>query len=401
MKKRLLLTLISNLILTTFVLVSCSDEDVWKLGFIENNPLANPTLVQDIQNNRSDNVKYEKNSDGYIDLRSTKVDSSYLDEITLTDLNNFTTFDTLTEWPEALPEGFEPEKLIEEGKERKLNLDQVHEKGYDGTGVGIAIIDQTLLVDHVEIKDNLKFYKSSRNDKEPASMHGVAMASIAVGKNVGVAPNADLYFVVDDSYNFELNERDVTHTAEDILNIIELNKSLDNKIRVISISSGYMDKDYPTAKKTKGADEMKEAIKKANESGIVVLCITPGNEIMRFVSLTSLSNENVDDFNNYKPSYDTLNPDNLLFVPTDKMTHASFTGENEYTYASIGGASSIVPYVAGLYAIACQVDSSITFEEFVQIADETAYEKDYISKEYGNQKIKIVNPNAIFEELIK
>ena len=28
-------------------------------------------------------------------------------------------------------------------------------------------------------------------------MHGIAMASIAVGKNVGVAPNEDLYYIAD------------------------------------------------------------------------------------------------------------------------------------------------------------------------------------------------------------
>lgn len=76
-------------------------------------------------------------------------------------------------------------------------MKKVHEKGYDGTGVGIAIIDNTLLGDHLEIKNNLKFYKSYSNENEIASMHGIAMASIAVGKNVGVAPNADLYYIAD------------------------------------------------------------------------------------------------------------------------------------------------------------------------------------------------------------
>ena len=58
-------------------------------------------------------------------------------------------------------------------------------------------------MDHVEIKDNLKFYKALSREKDIAEMHGVAMTSIAVGKNIGVAPKADLYFVADDVYNFE------------------------------------------------------------------------------------------------------------------------------------------------------------------------------------------------------
>ena len=39
--------------------------------------------------------------------------------------------------------------------------------------------------------------------------------------------------------------------------------------------------------------------------------------------------------------------------------------------------SSIVPYVAGMYALACQADDSITFDEFYKLASETAYRSEY------------------------
>jgi len=53
-------------------------------------------------------------------------------------------------------------------------------------------------------------------------MHGVAMASIAVGRNIGIAPKADLYFIADDFYNVEQKKVDFTKIADDILNIIEV-----------------------------------------------------------------------------------------------------------------------------------------------------------------------------------
>ena len=56
----------------------------------------------------------------------------------------------------------------------KLNLKEVHEKEYDGTGIGIAVIDSPLLVDHTEIKDNLKFYQSYSDENQIARIHGVA-----------------------------------------------------------------------------------------------------------------------------------------------------------------------------------------------------------------------------------
>ncbi|MDU5211600.1 MAG: hypothetical protein E6441_17940, partial [Clostridium sp.] len=187
MKKILSKKRISILILVACLLISCSSEDVWQKGYIQNHPKNNLTLMQKGQNERTDNIKYGKDIYGIIDLRTTKVDSQYLNRLSLSDLNDFMNFDDLTEWPKYLPKGFDPQKLLEEGKEKKLNLQKVHDKGYNGAGVGIAMIDQTLLVDHVEIKDNLKFYKAFSKEKEVASMHGVEMASIAVGKNVGVA----------------------------------------------------------------------------------------------------------------------------------------------------------------------------------------------------------------------
>ena len=45
-----------------------------------------------------------------------------------------------------------------------------------GTGIGIAVIDNPLLVDHTEIKDNLKFYQSYSDENQIARIHGVATA---------------------------------------------------------------------------------------------------------------------------------------------------------------------------------------------------------------------------------
>jgi len=62
--------------------------------------------------------------------------------------------------------------------------------------------------------------------------------------------------------------------------------------------------------------------------------------------------------------------------------------------------SSIVPYVAGLYALACPADS-ITFEKFSEIANYTAIETEYISEQYGKQKFRLIDLNAIIGKLIK
>ena len=188
MKKILSMSLILTFIISSSLLVSCSNNDTWQKGDIQNHPKNNLISMQKVQNERADNIKYGKDIYGIVDLKATKVDSQYLNRLSLSDLNDFMNFDDLTEWPKYLPKGFDPQRLIEEGKEKKLNLQEVHDKGYNGAGVGIAMIDQTLLVDHVEIKDNLKFYKAFSKEKEVASMHGVEMASIAVGKRCRRCP---------------------------------------------------------------------------------------------------------------------------------------------------------------------------------------------------------------------
>ena len=53
-----------------------------------------------------------------------------------------------------------------------------------------------------------------------------------------------------------------------------------------------------------------------------------------------------------------------LGVPMDSRTTASPTGENDYVFYREGGWSWSIPYIAGLYALAAQVDPQITPERF-------------------------------------
>lgn len=78
---------------------------------------------------------------------------------------------------------------MELGKNPGLEIRELHKLGITGKGIGIGVIDQALLVDHVEYKEQLKLYEEIHSIDENAVMHGPADgASIAVGKSVGVAP---------------------------------------------------------------------------------------------------------------------------------------------------------------------------------------------------------------------
>ena len=75
-------------------------------------------------------------------------------------------------------------------------------------------------------------------------------------------------------------------------------------------------------------------------------------------------------------------------------------GAEGYAYFAEGGMSWAVPYVAGLYALACQVRPEVTFEAFLSAAEETARPVSIWPEEgkeypYG----RVVDPAALLDAL--
>ncbi|MBU5676076.1 S8/S53 family peptidase [Alkaliphilus sp. MSJ-5] len=309
-----------------------------------------------------------------LDLRST--DLSNLDiEDRINDLM-YADFDSKTKWPEKLPKDFDIDKIIEFGKNPGLQVNELHKKGITGKGIGIAIIDQVLLVDHVEYKDNLKFYEEIHKVSEEAEMHGPAVASIAVGKSVGVAPEADLYYIAAPNSEIKNNitELNFTWLAQAINRVLEINELLpeENKIRVISISVAWHEGE-------EGYTEVMEAVKEAKKQGIFVVSAglqeTYNGYFIGHLGRSPLSNPN--EFSSYEPNlhiakgfYDgSLRlPQDVLLMPSDSRVTASPTGIEDYAFYRQGGVSWSIPYMAGLYALACQVNPDITPATFLSKA---------------------------------
>lgn len=313
-----------------------------------------------------------------IDLRSrdlAKIDMT----ASLTDLL-YADFDSKTQWPASskMPVGFDWQKIMETGKDPGLGIRAVHDQGITGRGVGIAIIDQTLLVDHVEYNDRVRVYEEAddiTNGWLDATMHGAAVASIAVGKTVGVAPDADLYFIADSMCSdgtYESN--DYACLAKSVRRIIEINESLPagRKIRVLSISVGW-------GPKSNGYDEIMAAMKEAETAGIFVINVVLDQTYgWTFMGLGRDLRSDPNNFQSYKPGswwqsrfyQQGLSKDTLL-IPMDSRTTASPTGFEDYVFYSQGGISWSVPYLAGMYALAAQVNPDITPEEFWKTALKT------------------------------
>lgn len=315
---------------------------------------------------------------------------------------SFAEFDSKTTWPEELPGSFKPEEIMEIAKNPGLNARALHKRGIDGRGVGIAIIDQCLLTNHVEYKDQLRFYDEIHCFDDTAAMHGAAVSSIAVGKTVGVAPAADLYYIAETHGNIIDGEfeYDFTWLAKSVDRILEINETLpaDEKIRVISMSIGW-------DKSQKGYKEITESVEKAKTAGIFVVSSSLEQTFgLRFHGLGRDPLKSADDYHSYepgiwwkktffnKPKYLALP---ALLVPMDARATASPTGTEDYVFYRQGGWSWSIPYIAGLYALACQVEPELTpdlfWEKALQTGDTIELENNGNKYDFG----RIANPEKL------
>jgi hypothetical protein len=306
-----------------------------------------------------------------VDLRTTDL-SQVSGANRLSDLLH-ADFDSKTIWPATLPDGFVPTRIMDLGKIPGLRIRELHRRGITGKGIGLGIIDQTLLVDHQEYRDRLKTYEELHSPRgAPAQMHGPAVASIAVGKSVGVAPEADLYYIAEMHGEMVQGKLEwyFTWLAHAINRLVEINGALprEHRIRVISISVGW-------SRGQKGCEETDAAVAHATQAGIFV--ISTALERTHHLAFHGLGRDPFQDpdqvasyglgswwARGFLNGSRRFSPGERLLVPMDARATASPTGPDDYAYYSSGGWSWSVPYLAGLYVLACQVDPDMTPERF-------------------------------------
>ncbi len=367
--------------------------------------------------------KFDPNSTDYIkvDLRSRDLTKIHM-TTSLPDLM-YATFDSKTKWPDSVPVDFDWKRIMEIGKDPGLGIRALHAQGINGKGIGIAIIDQPLLVDHQEYKGRLRLYEEINVlPDNPATMHGAAVASIAAGKTVGVAPEADLYYIGAWTGDWDMQTHELTtnfeYYAQAVHRILEINEGLpeDRKIHVITMQVGWVS-DW------KGANEITAAIEEAKAAGIFVISsnLHPTYGLY-FQGLGRDPLADPNQFGLYRPGlwwekdffagqpseqHAGLPPDfysreslkNMLLVPMDSRTTASPTGNEDYVFYREGGWSWSIPYLGGMYALAAQVRPEITPEEFWETALQTGrtiqFQHDGKDYEFG----VILDPGALIEAL--
>lgn len=334
------------------------------------------------------------------------------------------------------------DEYTEKMKDPGLGIRALHEQGFTGKGVKMAIIDQPL-GEHQEYNSNIAEHNdvnATEVGQAKASMHGAAVTSIAVGKTTGVAPDASVNYY--SAVNLSMDPKDIDFYRTNLLREIENKKDdigyveiLQNKLNNINPELGVssnqpyvdainqiLDQNEKLSENERvsvvsiswafnrfapGYEELQEALARAKEQGVFIVSVAL-EEHYGFSTCGANRNPQADP--NDPKSYEagafwkggnleqisTDAKDELLLVPMDHRTVADFTDGNSYRYeGNDGGMSWSTPWLAGTYVLAKQANPNITPEEFWKVALETS---DECRNNDDNAYVgRMINPQKIIE----
>lgn len=318
----------------------------------------------------------------YSDLRKFQLDKKELDPFDITDEELLKTLDFNSDT--KFVDRTIADKIMEEAKEPPLGIKDLHKMGLTGKGVNVAIIDQPLALNHPEYKEKVVEYKVFGPEKlmkeQVSSMHGPAVASLLVGENIGVAPDAKLFYAANPSWL-----KDAQYDAQGLLWILEINKKLpeSEKIKFVSVSARPSG---PYSPREKNKEMWDKAVKLAEESGVVVVDCTDTYGFVYPGYLDYKTGEFKKGFPNDE-IVETIT--GKVFVPTSLRTIAeSFDDKTfNYTYNGVGGLSWGIPYAVGLLCLGQQLAPNLTAKELKKCFIESAIDN-------------VVNPKG-FIEMVK
>ena len=266
-------------------------------------------------------------------------------------------------WPAEMAE--QMAQQLENGKDSGLGISLLHQKGYTGKGVNVAIIDQALYIDHSEYKDNVVFYKTGighgpEEVRNTAQYHGPAVASLLCGKTCGSAPDANLFYYSWFGLDQKTHRQDSNTVLPLLQEIIEWNNTHADKDKIRCLSCSWGDR-------TDIAFEERQALfKKVEESGCMVFggfyASTVGRQSCGGFKINPVS-DSIENLQVEVPAGIPMETakkrlPHCVVVPEHNRTFASQVGG--YMYEKQGGASWTYPYLAGLVACGLQAFPSYT-----------------------------------------
>ena len=266
-----------------------------------------------------------------------------------------------------------------------LGLKDLHNQGYSGRGVHVALIDGLLRADHEEFADHLVHLEKVGTVNEADLYHGTTVASVLVGKRCGVVPEASLHF-------FAANFADGSNVIRALERVLLHNDALEppRKIRIVSISTGIPGESESQA-------DFHRLVSQAWDQGIIVFTSTMPTITNPPFALREAAYDKKQDLNNLdnivigewmneflrennisredlvaiRKARDLENGYINLYLPCAGRYVASPDTESGYVYDLDGGLSWGTPLLAGLAALTLQVNPDLTNDEVLGLLGES------------------------------
>jgi len=285
-------------------------------------------------------------------------------------------------------------EILEKGKNPGLGVREIHSKGITGKGVRVAIIDQSMHLNHPELKGKVLEYFVAEDNQEKStqiahgtrgSMHGPAVTSLLAGETIGTAPGVQIYYA-------EVSGSNPTgqHFADSLRWIIEKNRNLpeNDKIRIVSVSY------YPLG--LEDGEEWMKAVSEARENNILVL------DVSSFIGPCHYDIKEPDNFDKVKPGFAHIEMTTeaaaqyitKVLAPTSRRTLAEQYADENASFHYDGGSAGIswaVPYAAGVLALGWEIKPELSPFEIVSILMDTVYRT--------QNGYRIINPPAFIKKI--
>lgn len=253
----------------------------------------------------------------------------------------------------------------------KLNIQDLHQKGFTGKGVKIGIIDSGCDLDHPDL--NITSFKNftESNSAEDTSGHGTHVAGIIAARGnsygvLGVAPDCEIHIY-----------KALDGNSGSIKGVIDaLRTAIDDGMDIINMSLG-------TPSEVSGLEKL---CKKAQLKGITVVVASGNSGLQENFYPASydscISVGAVDD--NMKVAYFTTYGQQLdIVAPGAEILSTYLDG----SYAILSGTSMAAPFVSGCLALMKQSGITLNYTTITESTTDIEKPNFDVKSGYG-----IINP---------
>jgi serine protease AprX len=304
-----------------------------------------------------------------------------------------------------------------------LKVDKVWEKGYDGSGVTVAVVDSGISKSSGKndfgdrmIKSE-KFNSTTSNSSDKFG-HGSHVAGIIAGngeesggKYIGVAPGVNLINVKFSSDNGSASEADLVNALQWVYE----NKDAYN-IRVVNISSNvgamqsYMESAVAAAVEQLWFGGVVVVVSAGNRGGeFCSTCYAPANDpfVITVGAIDDKGTKSLDDDymkpwsssgetldGHYKPDLLAPGANIISYMPGGLLRDLAPSNIVDGAYFKMGGTSMSAPMVTGVVALMLQVNPQLTPDQVKWILTNTT--RTFLNQAEGSAGIVAADYAALY-----